>query len=279
MITQFLSDQAKNAADLIRNADALIIGAGAGMSVDSGLPDFRGGEGLWNAYPKLKHLNLSFQDMANPKKFKGDPSLSWGWYGHRLIDYRSHEPHDGFRMLLEIVKLKNDNARVYTSNIDGHFQKSGWDEYKVYECHGSIHHLQCTNKCTLDIWSADDFQPEVDLTTCELTNEFPTCPNCGRISRPNVLMFDDYDFAATRTDMKMDMFYSWLRDQKNVVAIEIGAGTAIPTVRQACDYRATNVIRINPLHTHVSKPGDVSIPTGGLDGIKLIYDELMKEKQ
>jgi len=52
------------AATVIDNADALVILAGAGMGVDSGLPDYRGDEGLWRAYPRLKHLGLSIAEMA-----------------------------------------------------------------------------------------------------------------------------------------------------------------------------------------------------------------------
>ena len=53
----------------LREADGLLITAGAGMGVDSGLPDFRGQEGFWRAYPALRHQGLSFEDMANPVRF------------------------------------------------------------------------------------------------------------------------------------------------------------------------------------------------------------------
>ena len=89
------------AAEAIARAQALLITAGAGIGVDSGLPDFRGNEGFWRAYPPLKRLGISFYDMANPIWFKRDPELAWGFYGHRLELYRSTEPHEGFRRLRE----------------------------------------------------------------------------------------------------------------------------------------------------------------------------------
>ena len=67
-------DQAISAAaEAVAGADTLIITAGAGMGVDSGLPDFRGTQGFWKAYPHAKKLGLSFADLANPQWFTEDP--------------------------------------------------------------------------------------------------------------------------------------------------------------------------------------------------------------
>ena len=74
-------DSIECAALAIRNASSMVITAGAGMGVDSGLPDFRGDEGFWAYYPSL--YGHSFADMANPKWFEEDPYLAWGFYGHR----------------------------------------------------------------------------------------------------------------------------------------------------------------------------------------------------
>lgn len=76
-------------ADWIRNADGLLITAGAGIGIDSGLPDFRGTEGFWSAYPALRAEGLAFTDIANPAAFQRDARLAWGFYGHRLSLYRS----------------------------------------------------------------------------------------------------------------------------------------------------------------------------------------------
>ncbi len=54
--------------------------AGAGIGVDSGLPDFRGNQGFWRAYPPFAELGLSFVDMANPQWFASDPEFAWGFY-------------------------------------------------------------------------------------------------------------------------------------------------------------------------------------------------------
>src|ERR1700677_2358509 len=86
----------EQAAAAIRSADALLIGAGAGMGVDSGLPDFRGNEGFWKAYPAFRRQNLSVVELANPAWFAADPCRAWGLYGHRLNLYRATQPRDGF---------------------------------------------------------------------------------------------------------------------------------------------------------------------------------------
>ena len=65
------------AAQLLANADALLIGAGAGMGVDSGLPAFRGNHGFWTAYPAYQ--GQSFADLACPQTFTADPELAWGF--------------------------------------------------------------------------------------------------------------------------------------------------------------------------------------------------------
>src|SRR5437660_6530807 len=89
----------QRAAEALASAEALLIGAGAGMGVDSGLPDFRGDGGFWKAYPAYEKLGLNFIAMANPSWFARDPTMAWGFYGHRLNLYRGTRPHAGFAIL------------------------------------------------------------------------------------------------------------------------------------------------------------------------------------
>ena len=192
-------------AEHLKQADGLLITAGAGMGVDSGLPDFRGDQGFWKAYPPLKHLGKSFVDMATPELFHTNPKLAWGFYGLRLNAYRAVKPHQGFDLLKQwsdtLSNLKHGSF-LFTSNVDGEFQKVGFEDDNVFECHGSIHWLQCVENCTQDIWSADDFKPVVDEEYCQLTNEFPTCPHCGGMARPNILMFSDWHWQSQMQDAR-----------------------------------------------------------------------------
>lgn len=108
----------KKAAKLLKEADAIIITAGAGMGVDSGLPDFRGNEGFWRAYPVAKRVGLRFEEMANPKRFETHPAFGWGFYGHRLNLYRNTTPHLGFQILLDIAKEKGERPLKFPCHPD-----------------------------------------------------------------------------------------------------------------------------------------------------------------
>ena len=83
-------------AELIAKADALLITAGAGMGVDSGLPDFRSNNGFWRTYPALAHSGIGFEEAATAGHFVQHPERAWGFYGHRLQKYRTVQSHAGF---------------------------------------------------------------------------------------------------------------------------------------------------------------------------------------
>lgn len=270
------------AAEAIRAADALLITAGAGMGVDSGLPDFRGDEGFWKAYPVMAKLGLSFADMANPKWFKSDPHLAWAFYGHRLNLYRRTKPHDGFATLLEWARHKPDGYFIFTSNVDGHFQKAGFEANRVVECHGSIHHFQCTAGCrNSSIWDAQDEHVSVDETVFRAAAPLPRCRHCGNMARPNILMFGDSSWAGGRSSEQYKRFNDWLaaleKKPARLAVIELGAGTAIPTVRHMSEELAKRLtgtlIRINPRESDVPENmGSFSLTSGALAGIRQLEE-------
>ncbi len=269
----------KRAREYIKEADALLITAGAGMGVDSGLPDFRGSSGFWKAYPAIKDLGYSFVEMANPRWFKNKPALAWAFYGHRLNLYRETKPHKGFDMLLELGGQMRDGYFIFTSNVDGHFQTAGFDKERIYECHGAINHFQCTKNCTKDIWDAKNIQIEVDMEIFKALN-FPLCPRCGAVSRPNILMFGDWNWNSSISDyqeMRLGDYLERLRDKESkIVIIEMGAGKAIPTVRMFSENIAekpnAKLIRINPRDTSIDDRWGVSIELGALEGLRRILE-------
>ena len=256
------------AAEAIAKADGLLVTAGAGMGVDSGLPDFRGSEGFWNAYPALARARIGFTSIANPAAFESNPRRAWGFYGHRLQLYRETMPHDGFGILKTLSKKMEHGAFVFTSNVDGQFQKAGFNPRRVVEAHGSIHHLQCQNGCLGDIWSAEGFSPVVDDENCELLSDFPRCPQCGEIARPNILMFGDWHWLDHRTEIQHAALQRWSTEVERIVVIEIGAGTDIPTVRNLGDNVSGTLIRINPREPESSHRNSISIKLGGLEALQ-----------
>jgi NAD-dependent SIR2 family protein deacetylase len=268
------------AAAAIRDADALVVTAGAGMGVDSGLPDFRGDEGFWTAYPPFRALGLSFQDLADPAWFRTDPDLAWGFYGHRLGLYRATRPHAGFALLHAWLATRPRGGFVVTSNVDGQFQRAGFDPDRVVEHHGALDWLQCTRGCDAGIFAADPYEVAVDPATFRARPPLPACPSCGALARPNVLMFGDSDWDATRTAAQHRRLAAWLADLASaparVTVVECGAGRAIPTIRRLSERladpgRGATLVRINPRDPDVPA-GQISLPVGALAALTAIAE-------
>ncbi|TAK74376.1 MAG: NAD-dependent deacetylase [Aquabacterium sp.] len=236
------------------------------MGIDSGLPDFRGREGFWRAYPALRASGLDFHEIASPQAFRDTPGLAWGFYGHRLALYRRTRPHAGFALLRHWGSLMQQGCVVFTSNVDGQFQQAGFDADRVHECHGSIHHLQCLQPCCDDIWEAGAFVPEVDEQHCRLLNAPPTCPRCGGLARPNILMFGDDGWLERRSAAQWAQLQRQLSQARRPLVIELGAGTAIPSVRHfshaAVHQLGGRLVRINPDEPAVPTTRDVGLAMG-----------------
>lgn len=253
----------EEAAVWLAEARAVIITAGAGMGVDSNLPDFRGDEGFWNAYPLYKELGFNFAQMADPIHFRHNPALAWGFYGHRLNLYRKTVPHAGFTQLLDCITSRELPYFVVTSNVDGQFQKAGFADERIWEIHGSIHRLQCLMNCTDDIYHNDFPNIDIDMKTM-LARAYPMCPNCPAPLRPNILMFGDYDFneaVSYDQQLRWNEFIGECRTEAETQAnagtiiIEMGAGTAIPSIRHISESTSRHLtaplIRINPRESHI----------------------------
>jgi NAD-dependent SIR2 family protein deacetylase len=272
-------DAVERGARAIAEADALLIGAGAGMGVDSGLPDFRGNAGFWNAYPPYARLGLDFVSLANPRWFVDDPALAWGFYGHRMMLYRQTKPHEGFSILGRWAQTMPNGAFVFTSNVDGQFQRAGFAPERIMEVHGSFAGMQCTRDCGNGIFAGDTITVQVDRETMRALDPLPSCPRCGALARPNILMFGDWGWDSSRTDIQSRLFQMWSRSLKpgRLVVVECGAGTAIPTVRTTCERVASQfsgtLIRINPREPSVPE-GHISLVTGALEGLRALDAKL-----
>jgi len=272
-------DNFRQAAQTIKVADALLITAGAGMGVDSGLPDFRGTQGFWRAYPLIAKLGLSFVDMANPTWFTENPQLAWAFYGHRLNLYRATRPHEGFKQLLALGRAKAHEYFIFTSNVDGQFQRAGFAAERIVEWHGSIHHFQCSASCSEEIWEADKTNVKIDEATFRAQEPLPRCRKCSALARPNILMFDDWKWHTSRSDAQQQRFFSWLdeliKSSAKLVVVELGAGKAVPTARltseRMCQKTGATLIRINPREADVP-PGQIGLPCGAAEGIRRLLD-------
>lgn len=187
--------------------------------------------------------------------------------------YRETQPHAGFALLRDFAKYMEHGAFVFTSNVDGQFQKAGFPSGEVCECHGSIHFLQCLDGCTNDIWPADGFDPVVDVAACRLLSALPLCPHCGAVARPAILMFGDWQWNARRYEAQKARLDEWLAAVRRLVIIEIGAGTAIPSVRHFGEFQEGFLIRINPAEADLPDgQRGISLSMGGLQGLSQIHE-------
>ncbi len=253
----------------------LLIFAGAGMSVDSGLPDFRSDGGFWNAYPLLKELKLTYELLSTPKMFEENPELAWGFFGHKYELVNSKTPHRGYEILLNKCKsLGWDKSFVVTSNVDGFFERAGFNPHNIYEIHGSMHWMQQKNPRkngddvieTKTIAELQSGNLAVDPKTVKLTSKLPEAN-----LRPNIWMFDDNAFSRKRADIQREN-YEWDFKQEafmtgggtRLLILEIGAGTGVMTIRQMGSTVAKQIkerryhladnswfVRVNPEMYHV----------------------------
>ncbi len=269
MNTLQIDTRIARAAEAIAAAEGIVIGAGAGMGVDSGLPDFRGDQGFWNAYPPFR--GKQFPEISNPIWFRRDPAQAWGFFGHRLNLYRATAPHAGFNIMRRWSEARPCGCFVFTSNVDGHFQRAGFSEDHIVECHGSIHYLQCSRPCGTSIWSADSINVVVDDRTIRAVSELPTCTECASLARPNILMFSDFDWISQRWQQQQRTYARWLNEHrgKELAIIEFGAGHAVLTVRNECEQLPGKLIRVNPRDCQVPASA-ISIPLGAREAIQRI---------
>lgn len=271
-------DLIRRAADAIAVADALVIAAGAGMGVDSGLPDFRGTEGFWRAYPPFARLGLRFEQVASPRWFRDDPALAWGFYGHRGNLYRLTRPHDGFAILRRWAAMSPSGGFVVTSNVDNHFTRAKFHDDRLYEVHGSIELRQCLQDCGVGIFPADNSDVVIDEATFRAAEPWPACPGCGGMARPNILMFGDYGWDSDRASDQREQWEAWLdslrkHQSPKLAIVEIGAGLAIPTIRGLSEtlvkIHGARLIRINPREPEVP-PRQIGIAAGAFETLRAI---------
>ncbi|NIM92975.1 MAG: NAD-dependent protein deacylase [Anaerolineales bacterium] len=148
---------------------SMVVLTGAGISAESGVPTYRGTEGLWR--------NHCPQDLATPGAFSRDPDLVWDFYKWRRELVTSCEPNLAHLTLVEMEK-QFENFFIITQNVDGLHQRAG--SKNVLELHGSLWKIKCT-QCG-DRWQ--DFQIPLPAGN-------PICPSCGSLARPDVVWFGE----------------------------------------------------------------------------------------
>ena len=277
------------AAQFIRDADVLLVAAGAGMGVDAGLPDYYGGIHL--AHPRLAEIGLSLYDLSNHTLFKHNPALAWGHWITRQREYVSTLPHAGYQILHAWSKYSKRTVRVVTTNLDRHFVRTGFTPDNVFEMHGSMYDAQCMYGCGARPWPLDtENMPPVDLNTMLLLGPSPVCTECDGPTRVCTALAIDTDWESSHVDvarMRHETFFRELPAERVLTVLEIGCGTVMPKVRAEATRiiaehrmrggRAAH-IRINLHQAEIDEhEGNISLPSGALEALRIL-NQLVTDK-
>ncbi len=219
-------------AEKIKKARKIVFVTGAGISQESGIPTFRGKDGLWKKYDPMK--------LATIDAFYDDPKLVWEWYEDRRKNILAAKPNAGHDA---IAKLEDfSKVVVLTQNIDGLHQRAG--STNVLELHGSIIRIKCT-VCNYK----DEITTKFDVLP-------PTC-KCGNILRPDVVWFgeplpqkvwQEAVVQANSCDVMIISGTSLLVSPANSLPIYAKQNNAI-------------LIEVNPEQTMMSTEMDLSLKT------------------
>ena len=229
---------------------SIVAFTGAGVSAESGVPTFRGTDGIWSKFKP--------EELATMSAFLKNPALVWEWYNHRRAIIAAIKPNAGHYALASMQDLV-PCFDVVTQNIDNLHKRAG--SRNVYELHGNIERSYCL-KCGRS-WT-NDFAVN--------TREAPRCPDCGGMVRPDVVWFgemlpEDVWEASVKASAKADLFLS------------IGtSGVVYPaaSLPLMAKREGAFVVEVNPEATPLTDIADVFLqgPSGTI--LPLIADALAR---
>ncbi|MFP3902737.1 MAG: SIR2 family NAD-dependent protein deacylase [Armatimonadota bacterium] len=224
-------DKISRLADMMCDATVYAL-TGAGISTESGIPDFRSPGGLWEQVDPMEYLSREAL-QERPRKF-------WGFLRETVRPISDAEPNDGHRALAEMEKLGHIKG-VITQNIDNLHQQAG--SRNVLEVHGHLRTTHCT-RC-------DAIMPLEEAFGKLHGQNLPTCEECGGDLRPDVVLFGDQmapDFqsaidAVMQSDMVISVGSSLSVSPANMLAVNAPRLAIINRTATACDSVADMVLR------------------------------------
>lgn len=226
------ADDIKRAAERLMKTKYLLVITGAGISNESGIPTFRGADGLWK--------NYRAEELATPWVFERDPETVWKWYDWRRGIIGKAEPNPGH---LAIKELENrfENFLLITQNVDGLHGRTGIK--KIVEIHGNLWRVRCTREGTTSM-----------LMDVPLASIPPRC-QCGALLRPDVVWFGE-SIPGEALDQS---FRALEMCDTLIVAGTSGAVYPVASFPQTVKNNGGFVIEVNTEETPISHIADVAL--------------------
>lgn len=248
------SQRLKAAAELLARASGVMALTGAGVSAESGIPTFRGKDGLWNRYRP--------EELATLEALRTDPLRVWKWYQWRRQVVGQAQPNPAHHALARLEHLKTPGFLLVTQNVDGLHQRAG--SRRVVEFHGNIFDEVCLT-CGFRRHVKNAEEPQ------ELP---PRCPECGEILKPGVVVFGE-----PIPEPALQQVTEFLPRTEVLLVVGTSAqvypAAAIPSWVQRLGGK---VIEINPEVTPVSSFADISLQ-GSAGEILPLLVQTMEEIQ
>lgn len=257
-----LIEQTRTALD---EAEYVVILAGAGMSAELGLPVYYRGDDVRYG-DQIMPSGLTAMEHANAELWYENRELQIEYFHESLkaiVNIPIDDESNHYKILYNYLKRENKKYFVMTSNVDRAFARSGFAESRIFEVHGTRLKSQCLD------------HPEHGVFSTLGNNEKTMCPVCHGDTRPNVMFFNDYDFNSSVASKQQDN-YAVYRSHllgKKAVALEIGAGTTVATIRNQSSilnhHFDTTVIRVNLDDSDDSIVRAVDMPPSNTPFVKL----------
>lgn len=174
----------------VGESEQVTVLTGAGISAESGIPTFRGPEGYWTVGSRVYQP----QEIATHEMFSRRPRDVWRWYLYRRGVCRSASPNAGHLSLVALERHLGDRTVLLTQNVDGLHLRAGNQPARTWEIHGNIDFMRCDKACTAERFVIPDaigpIERDGDLRSEQWARL--TCPRCGGLARPHVLLWDEY---------------------------------------------------------------------------------------
>lgn len=238
--------------DILAAADRVAVLTGAGISAESGVPTFRGQDGLWKQHRA--------EQLATPEAFERDPRLVWEWYDWRRSLIAGVEPNPGHRVLAGWQDLFAEFSLI-TQNVDGLHGRSGSRD--IIELHGNIWKLRCTREGTVS-----------EVRDTPLPRLPPVCPSCGAMLRPHVVWFgESLDAEVLERAFRLSGACQAMLVIGTSSIVQPAASLPLAAARAGA-----KVIEINPEPTPLTPHADFFFQ-GNAGEIMPALDRLLREKQ